>query len=532
LPAETPRLSLPAALSAWLASSAIFAWMAWPTYWSVVDDSYISARYAENFVAGHGLVYNAGEPPIEGYTDLLWVLMVAACRMAGSSAVSASVGLGTLFGVLAIGATIALASALTDRHRLAFIPGVMLALDPRLAVSATNGLESSQFVAFVSGATAAVLVAEGRGRWLAAALAAIVPLVRPEGLAVALALAGYDVVRRREAIREPRTWIVAIAVVGAVFGLELWRYGTYGDWVPNTWHAKSNIPILKTFSLNQAYFAPHQLVFAWMAIATAVGTVAAPSLRTLLVTCLALGLTAIPMTVVEWMPGLRLYIAPLALATALSLTPVRWFERRFKHGDLAWGAALLLIAGGISWNDTKKVRAYDGHHTVQPGNHAQLAAEHLATHLPKGSWVATRDAGVVAYYVGIDLKVAELHNRALTLPHVNGRDLEWRKYTPKNPDAIVTTIRSATQTDLIYGSDKGVLEGVSEPYDYLGRVNQHYRRHYDVYVRGAHAVPPLDASIVASFAGPKAGEKLSKGGKTRPQVLEEVEEALDAAGAP
>jgi hypothetical protein len=40
------------------------------------DDAYISFRYAANFLAGKGLVYNAGEH-VEGYTNFLWVLIIA-----------------------------------------------------------------------------------------------------------------------------------------------------------------------------------------------------------------------------------------------------------------------------------------------------------------------------------------------------------------------------------------------------------------------------------------------------------------------
>jgi hypothetical protein len=40
------------------------------------DDAYISLRYAENLVDGHGLVYNVGEY-VEGYTNFLWTVLVA-----------------------------------------------------------------------------------------------------------------------------------------------------------------------------------------------------------------------------------------------------------------------------------------------------------------------------------------------------------------------------------------------------------------------------------------------------------------------
>ena len=42
----------------------------------VEDDSFISFRYAKNFVNGDGLVFNPGER-VEGYTNFLWVMMLS-----------------------------------------------------------------------------------------------------------------------------------------------------------------------------------------------------------------------------------------------------------------------------------------------------------------------------------------------------------------------------------------------------------------------------------------------------------------------
>jgi arabinofuranosyltransferase len=46
------------------------------SYDYVVDDAYISFRYARNLIEGHGLVFNPGEK-VEGYTNFLWVLIIA-----------------------------------------------------------------------------------------------------------------------------------------------------------------------------------------------------------------------------------------------------------------------------------------------------------------------------------------------------------------------------------------------------------------------------------------------------------------------
>ena len=47
-----------------------------------IDDAYISYRYAEQLVAGHGLVFNPGER-VEGMSNALWTLLLAGLNMLG-----------------------------------------------------------------------------------------------------------------------------------------------------------------------------------------------------------------------------------------------------------------------------------------------------------------------------------------------------------------------------------------------------------------------------------------------------------------
>ncbi|MBI1950880.1 MAG: hypothetical protein HYS34_05890 [Acidobacteria bacterium] len=48
----------------------------------IVDDAFISLRYAERLVEGKGLTWTDGER-VEGCTNLLWVLCAAALRALG-----------------------------------------------------------------------------------------------------------------------------------------------------------------------------------------------------------------------------------------------------------------------------------------------------------------------------------------------------------------------------------------------------------------------------------------------------------------
>src|SRR5690242_4842632 len=46
-------------------------------YATLFDDAMISMRYARNLAGGHGLVWNVGQPAVEGYTNFLWTLWMA-----------------------------------------------------------------------------------------------------------------------------------------------------------------------------------------------------------------------------------------------------------------------------------------------------------------------------------------------------------------------------------------------------------------------------------------------------------------------
>lgn len=62
----------------------------------IPDDAFISFRVAEHLAHGDGLVYNLGER-VEGYSNLLWVLILALCSRLGVEVIWAAKGLGVFF---------------------------------------------------------------------------------------------------------------------------------------------------------------------------------------------------------------------------------------------------------------------------------------------------------------------------------------------------------------------------------------------------------------------------------------------------
>jgi len=480
---------------------AVFVARAWGALDSVVDDAWISARYARNLALGHGFVYNAGEPPIEGYTNLGFVVLLAGAYRLGIDMHTAMISLGLIFGALALVGVHQLAQRLSGvASPWNLIPAAWLALDPHFAVVSTNGIESSMFIAAVVWGAVAALHEENR-LWSGFAVAALI-VTRPEGIAVACAIAGYELLFRGGKAALP-------SLLGSLgVGLAVWggRYLYFGQWVPNTFSAKDHRDLAAQITFNLKYLTPD--AYFWVAAAV----IALLGLRLQkergLVLALGLGLTAVAFRVDMWMPGGRLLLPAVALGLTLGGSQLAAFAVLHRAvavggGLLAVGFAALLVTGPIP----KHVFKYDSIHSALPHNGAQSAAEHLAQHLPPGSVMATRDAGVLAYFVGPEVRVAELHDRALTQPHPNGEDADIFSYTPENPEAFLSTVRTDKQAKLEYPNDKRIWKRMTANYDYLGRVHQHHRRYYDVYVRSDLNVPPLPKKLVVSRAGPKPEKK-------------------------
>jgi len=79
---------------------------------SLFDDAMVSLTYARNLAAGHGLVWMPGEPPVEGYTNLLWTLLIACGLDLGFDAISANRVLSLLSGAMLLAASHSISKSL------------------------------------------------------------------------------------------------------------------------------------------------------------------------------------------------------------------------------------------------------------------------------------------------------------------------------------------------------------------------------------------------------------------------------------
>jgi hypothetical protein len=222
----------------------------------IKDDAYISWRYAHNLVTGNGLVFNRGEH-VEGFTNFLWVLVVAPFEALGWDVFQVCQVLGTALGIVCLALTARMTRWLqNDRGALWFVWGaVWLAGSSSFVLWAQAGLE--QPLVSLLPVAGAYLLWRARERVNAASpnrdeagdrkhhlyaglIMGAACMTRPELHLMAI-LAGlplvFDAVRARRITRAQLLYVAGILVV--TVPCHTFRYLYYGSLIQNTFYVKT-----------------------------------------------------------------------------------------------------------------------------------------------------------------------------------------------------------------------------------------------------------------------------------------------------
>lgn len=203
------------------------------------DDAFITLRYADNFLAGKGLVYNEGEY-VEGYTHPLWLALLILCQGLGFDPIAAALNLG-LASYVGVVLLFSLMSRRLNRRFTVFVPltAAVLAIHRDFLIWAAAGMETMFFTFLLALAFWLYFYsALARRRKLAAAgtVLTLAVLTRPDALVIA-AFANLCLI-----IKERRLsgllWFNLPAVCILVPYL-VWKQAYYGRLLPNTYYAKS-----------------------------------------------------------------------------------------------------------------------------------------------------------------------------------------------------------------------------------------------------------------------------------------------------
>ncbi len=200
-----------------------------------IDDLFISLTYARNLAEGRGLVFQEGAAPVEGYSNFLWVILLAPLALLDVDLYLASKILAVVLGGLCIIVVWRLADRCNEaRSWWSALPVVLLAVSPVHSFWSAVGMEAPLVTLLVLAFVLRMVhERDGSAPW-SSAIALLLALARPEGvLYVVLGLLYRLAVGRRGHLR----WLAPFVVLyGAYTGF---RFYYFGQLLPAPYYAKT-----------------------------------------------------------------------------------------------------------------------------------------------------------------------------------------------------------------------------------------------------------------------------------------------------
>jgi hypothetical protein len=206
----------------------------------------ISMRYARNLAEGHGLVWNAGQAPVEGYTNFFWTLWMACLHLLRVPESKTSL-LVMLSGMLILAANLVIVRRIAERLApdsplVASLSLWFTALYYPLIYWTLRGMEVGLLTLMISTSVLMALRLRDRFRYQdlvgLASVMALGVLTRPDMVVPCVVISAYVL----GTARAPSRSVAALVLVGAVGGTlaihTAFRMIYYGAPVPNTYYLK------------------------------------------------------------------------------------------------------------------------------------------------------------------------------------------------------------------------------------------------------------------------------------------------------
>jgi hypothetical protein len=461
----------------------------------VVDDAYISFRYALNLIEGHGLVFNPGER-VEGYTNFLWTMLMAGVLACGADPAAAG-RLGPLWlsqAILVL--TFALGRWLVRQTTPSRVTSASLLVAPLVLASNAgwllytargSGMETALFGLLILGGALLYLRSIVTPGWsgvcLAGAVLGLAAMTRPEGVLVA-GITGLHLLLRSWQNRRI-LWNPMFIFSGGfllIFGpYYTWRYSYYGLPLPNTFYAKvgaSDDQVARGFGYMLDYWSSNGgLAFA-LGLGLLLGLLILQrnmiqnahwlaSADIYLVMLAGIYSSYIVAVGGDWMPGWR-FVVPLV--PLFALLAQRGLQLLLHHNRW-WllpvaGVLLVLSSGQVA--SVARTDAADSSNLIWRENEVvarrREAGRWLRENTPPDTLVAVEAAGALPYFSRRPaLDILGLNDR-----HIASREVPLGSGKPGHE-----------KTDIPYVLDRqpAVIPNFSVPYfDGQPRFEQNYHR--------------------------------------------------------
>jgi hypothetical protein len=413
---------------------------------SLSDDQMISMRYGRNLADGFGLVWNPGELPVEGFSNLLWTLVMAVVHLLPIAEGQTSLWLKLIaIGVLLVNARLAgkLVKAAGGSASMATIAVILTATYWPLVHWTLHGFEVGAQALLTTAGVYLCLAPRSdervQGTLLGLVCAALV-LTRPDGMVPATLMIFLHTLARPAALRTSTT-IAALWLALTVVAVTYWRFTYYGEFLPNTYYLKA-VGVSASDRLGQGFKVltdSFQTNLAVIFVLAAMGTVYLVG-RGAMLLCIAAWahiLGALAYTVYlggdtwEEMGVASRFISqamtPMLAIAAYPIATVGAFAARKRFGQKLVGVAVIclviLSTGAIGWRGWRNYVLSPGH--KNDGLYRRVEqGMWLKRNAPPDATVAVVWAGALPYFA--HLKSYDMLGKSdQMIARLNPRNWHW-----------------------------------------------------------------------------------------------------------
>jgi hypothetical protein len=455
------------------------------------EDAYINFRFVEHIVDGHGVVWNIGQEPVEGFTSPLHILLMVIAVKLGLNLSTATLLLSILSIVVLLGVYIVfLRQEVGALPPVAAVVLLVYLIDGRLAVHVTSGLDTILHAGMLAASfLIAVRLLQNPTVTQGVILAFVnflCLLTRPDA-AIFLAgqtavLGGWALIARLKHSEEALLKSVVISL-GALVVMGLlylvWKISYYGYLLPNPFYIKSN----ELFAL----YGWNSFIRFWRALLLRLGLIVVPALpfldygriatwwrmplnkvQFLLLIVPPLLLISYYITVVQEVNYLNRFEYPayyffyLAVALLLSLgRPIERFVSKYLSRRSPWAATIVVTVGVVILTlfFYRFTRVYNPWFEIMETRYYRPIGTALAgTDLEQNATIVIDSAGIVPYVS----KFAHIDPVGLTDNVLSGREpinatAREAYIWGNNPDVYIGKELPATQGAVSCADDPLIL---------------------------------------------------------------------------
>ncbi len=225
------------------------------------DDALILFRYAENLAQTNVITFNLGEPPVEGATDFLWMVVLAGLYACG---IDSWAGVLLISYLSLLGTSWILYDLLQQKDKTLLLLIILMLMVFNTTLSAIVGFSTLFFGFFI----VLTLYCEVKNKTKPLFVTSLITcLIRPDGLVFVIPVIARTLLKNRPALYETLYQFVTFFVIPGLIYF-FWRYQYFGFFFPLSFYIKNSQAIINVSSLieNILFNVPFFIIITFLFI--------------------------------------------------------------------------------------------------------------------------------------------------------------------------------------------------------------------------------------------------------------------------